>query len=110
MAYNLTVGQDYEVLLPKCRLVRAKAKGSGIGTSWSPEFFALPVGAIITFTGHSKTILAGSVPMPFFVIESSGRGPEAGSDMGGIVSFKGYFEPNKWGGIPFGYVREWWGA
>lgn len=107
MSYDLTVNQDYEVLLPKSRLVRAKAKGCGVGTSWSPESFALPVGAIITFTGYRKTIFAGSVLMPFFVIESSGFGSEAGSDMGGVVSFKGFFEPNSWGSIKFGYLKEW---
>ena len=107
MSYNLTVGQDYEVLQPKSWLVRAVAKGSGIRTSWSGKRFVLPVGAIITYLGQRKSILCGSVAMPFFSIESSGRGSDAGADMGGVVSFEGFFEPNFYGSVVFGYLKEW---
>jgi len=107
MYVELSVNQDYEVMLPKAMLVRAKAKGSGIGTSWSGERFLLPVGAIITYLGQRKSILCGSVQMPFFSIESSGFGSEAGSDMGGVASFEGFFEPNSWGYINTDYLQEW---
>lgn len=107
MAYDLYVGQDYEVLQPKCRLVRAKGKGVFSMVSWETETFDLPVGAVITFVGRRKSPLCGSVPMNFFLIESSGRGEDAGSDMGDVVSFEGYFEPNFYGSVVFGYLKEW---
>jgi len=107
MYVDLSIDQDYEVMVSRCQLVRAKAQGSGIGTSWRGERFLLPVGSIITYLGQKKSILCGSVEMPFFAIESSGFGAEAGSDMGGVVRFEGFFEPNLWGSVKADYLQEW---
>jgi len=96
----------YEVMKDGARLVGSEAQGSGIGTSWRQKSFKLFKGAIIHFEGRGKSIFSGSVEMPFFSIESSGFGAEAGSDMGGVVYFKGFFEPNSWGCVPEGYLEK----
>jgi len=97
---------DYEVMKDGASLVASVAMGSGIGTSWRQKSFKLPKGALIHYEGRGKAIFSGSVEMEFFSIVTSGFGADAGSDMSGVVYFKGYFEPNSWGCVPAGYLRK----